>query len=268
MIIDIDHMSQLSRDDALGIAEKYSYPAIVSVHIGFVDKSKGDKKSEGSLRSSEVNRIYELGGMVAPILWQGHFDQVIRYSMKVPYDCGTSSQAWAQAYLYAKDKMPGRPIRIGSDFNGGIPQCCPRFGSEACFWGRSNIRSPSKVLYPFLSVATNKMMNKSIVGNRAFDINTDGFAHVGMYPDFVADLQVLELSNTDLDPLMKSVKYYVEMWGKAENVFQNTYDAVWQKKPEFPMLIGSSMITKTNMMNNGIREGESFPGNRMLKATK
>ncbi len=59
-------------------------------------------------------------------------------------------------------------------------------------------------------------MDRSVVGNRTFDINEDGLAHIGMLPDFIADLQQLGLTEQDLMPLLYSAEGYIQMWEKAE----------------------------------------------------
>jgi len=54
-------------------------------------------------------------------------------------------------------------------------------------------------------------------GNKTWDYNTDGFAHVGLYPDFVADLQAIGLTHDDLAPLFNSAEAYVRMWEKVDD---------------------------------------------------
>jgi microsomal dipeptidase-like Zn-dependent dipeptidase len=225
MIIDMDHMSRNSKNDLLSIAESVSYPAIVSSHSGFVDICAGDKRHEGNLRADEVNRVYNLGGMVAPILWQGTYDQLLQYSTKVQVTRGGSTEAWASAYLYAKDKMPGRPIGVGSDFNGGIPATGPRFGADAAPYGKSTayINQMMQVTYPFLDQFSGQsMVNMSKLGVHQYNINTDGFAHYGMFPDFLSDLTNVGLTPQDLEPLFNSAKYYIDMWEKGVNKGNST----------------------------------------------
>ena len=44
------------------------------------------------------------------------------------------------------------------------------------------------------------------IGNRPFNYNNDGLANIGLYPDFIADLQRIGLSNQDLNPLFHSAE--------------------------------------------------------------
>jgi hypothetical protein len=61
-------------------------------------------------------------------------------------------------------------------------------------------------------------MNRSQVGQKKFNINDDGLAHVGMLPDFIADLQQLGLQTKDIDPLFDAASDYVKLWGRSEAV--------------------------------------------------
>jgi hypothetical protein len=72
------------------------------------------------------------------------------------------------------------------------------------------------VSYPFTAITTGIELDRSVVGNKIFDINEDGLAHIGMFPDFIADLQKIGLSNYDLAPLLNSVEGYIQLWEKAE----------------------------------------------------
>jgi len=48
-----------------------------------------------------------------------------------------------------------------------------------------------------------------------FDINVDGYAHAGMFPDFVAELRAIGLTEKDLEPLFSSAEAYIRMWERA-----------------------------------------------------
>jgi hypothetical protein len=144
-------------------------------------------------------------------------------------DCRHSSKTFAQAYMYAVDKMSGR-VGMGSDFNGVAGHFGPRFGSKAC-GGVENLlildsnveidrersaqlREGHKLQYPF-TLAGFGTLGKQVSGQKAFDYNVDGLAHVGLLPDFVADLKVDGLSNADLNPLMHSAEEYIKLWERA-----------------------------------------------------
>ena len=91
----------------------------------------------------QLERIYQLGGMVAPILNQQdnrNVGEVIpSLAGKVTQHCAGSSTSWAQAYLYATEKMKGRGVGIGTDMNGFYKSPCPRFGLNAAYYLHYNI---------------------------------------------------------------------------------------------------------------------------------
>src|SRR5262249_3362995 len=131
--------------------------------------------------------------------------------------CGNTAETWAQAYLYAIEKMEHAPVGLGTDFNGfnGLPG--PRFGKEQCPGG-GPYGTPlhQELRYPFKArAAADRLMPMSLVGTRTYDLNMDGLAHVGMLPDFIADLEALGLTESDLEPLLKSAEGYIRMWERA-----------------------------------------------------
>jgi microsomal dipeptidase-like Zn-dependent dipeptidase len=227
MIIDVDHMSANSRAQVFDIAEKRGYQGLVSGHTGFTDVNINDKKHEGQLTPAEVDELLELGGLLAPILNQGNLEEVQAYAResgtKVANDCGNSSKAFAQAYLYAVDKAraharEGRVVGVGfgSDFNGLVASPSPRFGPNACN-GQRAAEQTGRVDYPIDTYRDlGGRMDESVVGTRKYDINTDGFAHAGMFPDFVADLESIGLTEADLAPLFSSAEAYIELWERVE----------------------------------------------------
>lgn len=225
MVIDVDHMSSIALNRTMQIAEARKYPGLAMSHTGFVEMSKAgvNKKHEGNKTPQQVERLRQLGGMLGVILHQGSRGQVEEYrradgSAPVPFDCGSSSKAWAQSYLYAIDKMQGAAVAIGSDFNGLAGLLAPRHGGEACGGDKPGGYAPGAgVSYPFQLHGQAATMDRQVVGSKTFDFNTDGLANVGLLPDFVEDLKAVGLSNTDLNPLFRSAEAYVRMWEVASD---------------------------------------------------
>ncbi|HVP21852.1 MAG TPA: membrane dipeptidase, partial [Anaerolineaceae bacterium] len=155
MIIDVDHMSEKSTDEALALAEEHHYPVICShswfrdllysaptefspqhhEHYGTSDVHK--VAHEAGKRGDQIERIGRLGGIVAPIINQGDIaglrQGLPELAGKIPEPCAGSSTAWAQAYLYAVEKMGGRGVAIGTDINGAAGLPGPRFGTFAAY---------------------------------------------------------------------------------------------------------------------------------------
>lgn len=148
------------------------------------------------------------------------------------------------------DQHPARgQLAIGTDFNGFIKMPGPRFGNEACPGGKSQISQPasSKVSYPFSadpalrpvaatgdgffdtfmslftggSGTSGRLFELYSYGTRIFDFNTMGLAHVGLMPEFFEDLRQQGLRRSELEPIMRSAGYFVEMWENAKTRSQN-----------------------------------------------
>lgn len=162
LIIDVDHMSEKATDTALTMAEQNQYPVICShswfrdllfsgesefdtvkhEHYGTSDVHK--VAHEAGKRGDQIGRIGRLGGLVAPILFQGDIAGLRRcmpnLAEKIPEPCASSSTSWAQAYLYAVEKMGGRGVAIGSDINGAADLPGPRFGTSAAYGTQNDSR--------------------------------------------------------------------------------------------------------------------------------
>ena len=230
IIIDIDHMSQRAADQTLGLAESFRYP-VVATHTMFRDlawsaaeTSDVQKVASEWLHTSDtVERIGKLGGMVAPMLSQGDVKSFRPRGggpSPVPNDCAGSSKSWAQAYLYAVEKMGGEGVGLGTDINGLAYLPSPRFGDhaaqalvgDACREGERK----KQIKLQDTRVDYHGSLKQSRVGEHAFDINTDGVAHYGMLPDFLQDLQNIGLTEQHLAALCSSAEYFVYMWEKCE----------------------------------------------------
>ncbi len=234
MIIDVGHMSAKSLSDALDIAEAAAYPGIVTGHTGVYDMDNLDNRHEANPRDDSLLRIINLGGMVGLIPGQGDLDQVGEWrnddGTYIANACGATSQTFVQSYQYLLNLVgdaayDGR-ITIGTDFNGFAHMPGPRFGANACPGGSTDIEQPSssKVVYPFaldnsLRQAATKTDGSTMAeyqfGNRLYDFNTDGAAHMGMMPDFFEDLRQQGLKRSDLEPVYRSADFFTTMWSNA-----------------------------------------------------
>ena len=222
MIIDVDHMSWLSLADALKITGDADYP-VVNSHTGMLDISLGQKRSEGQKTRAQLQAVYDHGGLVGPILFEGGRKETLNRYSPIPHDCGNSSQSFAQAYLYVVQQFPGRPVALGSDFNGLAGEPSPRFGPDACTRGDQGPRAQlgGRIAYPFQAYGiAGRTLDKSTSGKRTFDYNVDGLAHIGLLPDMIEDIRVqlraVGSSEQLLDPLFHSAEAYIRMWEKAE----------------------------------------------------
>ncbi|HZR41463.1 MAG TPA: membrane dipeptidase [Ktedonobacteraceae bacterium] len=156
MLIEVDHMSHHSVEETLTLAEHYDYP-VVAGHTGFrelswkwQDETESIHKccSEGLKSPSQIERIRQLGGIIAPIANQADVREVgeviSALQGKVQGDCAGSAKTWAQAYLYAVEKMGGHSVGIGTDANGFAKFCGPRFGLNASYFLDYNVDGMGK----------------------------------------------------------------------------------------------------------------------------
>jgi microsomal dipeptidase-like Zn-dependent dipeptidase len=227
MLLETDHMSDLSFRQALSLSQSASYP-VVSGHTGFVElgttAKDHEKANEGNLTRERLDMVRQSGGMVATIANQGSLDEIISFdggAQKIEHTCGNSSETLAQAILYVSSRAPGMPVALATDMNAFFPMPGPRFGSKACPRGKSNrygVVNQGRVVYPFRALANDMLMEQSLaVSNdpavtRTFDFNLEGLAHIGMLPDLIEDLRVLGVGSAALDAVMASAEGYIRVW--------------------------------------------------------
>ena len=238
IVIDVDHMSARAFDETLAIAESTDPPyPVVASHVQFFDLNVQPIRHERMRTRAQLERIRDVGGMVAAMLKDDQQDtDEIGKKFHVAYgsvadDCRHSSKTWAQMYQYAIDVMGG-PVAFGSDFNGVAGHTGPRFGSDACGGDpglaapeltarlaerRAQLQADDRVEYPFTLPGFGRF-EKQVTGQKSFDFNVDGLAHVGLLPDLVADLRQTGVSDQDLEPLFGSAEAYVALWEQARAV--------------------------------------------------
>ena len=257
MIIDVDHMSINAFNDTIGIAQSVSpwYAGIAASHVQFFDlytqNFTGSAGRHERMRTKDqLKAISGVGGMIAVMLKDDVQDTPngwcppnntcapwplgplpIGGQFTVDYNgpngtygltnnCAYSTTEWAQAYMYGADTMGG-PVAMGSDFNGIAGHVGPRFGSGSC-GGNGAERTAqeaanNRLVYPF-TLPGFGTFDRQVSGQRSFDFNNDGLAHIGLLPDMVADLKNVGLNDQQLQPLFGSAQAYVEMWTKVQPV--------------------------------------------------
>ncbi|HEX2577408.1 MAG TPA: hypothetical protein VHK88_13720 [Aquihabitans sp.] len=132
-------------------------------------------------------RLQALGGVVAP------------YARTAP----TYVEAWQTARaLRPANTFFG--IGYGSDTNGLGAQAGPRPGAAA-----------NPVTYPYKTFDGGTTMQQSRSGTRLWDINVDGAANYGLFPDYVEDLRKIAGPQIVAD-LANGAEAYLQMWAKAE----------------------------------------------------
>ncbi|MHB8874808.1 MAG: membrane dipeptidase [Myxococcaceae bacterium] len=246
-IVDIDHMSDRSANEAIALAQGLDYP-VISSHSLFraqglsetETKVVGKWAHEGQRTLDQARAILALGGLVAPITNQ---HEVRTYAGTLPNgvanDCARSSKTWAQSYLQALELLEEvgcGGVAIGTDFNGLNEQPGPRFGDRAAsglgepnkpeenregeYWRQRTAQQGTELAYPATMagvVPQSPLPRLEAPLRRPFDLNTDGLANYGMLPDFFADLLQVGLLPAQLDPLFRSAEAFLVMWKRCED---------------------------------------------------
>jgi hypothetical protein len=143
-----------------------------------------------------IPRIYKLGGFVTP--YAGASENFVETWMK---------------YRPMRDKRFKFGFGYGADMNGFGAQGPPR-GADV----------PNPVRYPFKSFDGKVTLDKQRTGERTWDINVDGVAHYGLYPDWIEDLRQLAGDQIVKD-MAKGSEAYVEMWERAVGVPRRCFDS-------------------------------------------
>ncbi len=137
---------------------------------------------------SALPRIYALGGMVNPY--------------------AGASETFVDQWRGLLEDMDGRfywGLGFGADTNGLGAQGGPR---------GADVDNP--VEYPFEGMGGTTIDHQHS-GERVYDINVDGVAHYGLYPDWIEDLQMIAGESIDAD-LVRGPEAYLQMWERAEGV--------------------------------------------------
>lgn len=140
-------------------------------------------------------RIYQAGGFITPYAGDstGFVEKWRRHL------------GWADSRYYFG-------FGFGADINGLGAQGNPRGAGV-----------PNPVRYPFTGLG-GVSVDKQRAGQRVWDINTDGVAQYGLYPDWVEDLrQVAEAQQRGdgakiVDDMARGAEAYLQMWERAYGV--------------------------------------------------
>jgi microsomal dipeptidase-like Zn-dependent dipeptidase len=244
IIIDVDHMSINAFNDTINLANQQSpvYAGIAATHVQFFDlyeQSYGGRfgRHERMRTLEQLQKIKDVGGMIAAMLkddtqdtsdkgWclpQGNcvfgaftlWPTSSKSYTVAPGTCSYSTDEWARAYLYGVQAMGGSPVAMGSDFNGIAGHIGPRFGNGACAGSAAQRavqeHANNRLKYPF-TIPGFGTFDRQVSGQKTYDFNVDGLAHIGLLPDMVADLRNIGVPDEQLQPLFGSAQAYINMW--------------------------------------------------------
>ena len=134
-----------------------------------------------------VPRIYKLGGVITPM--QAQAPEFL--------------ETWRE---YKKKARPGRfffGFGYGADQNGFATQFGPRSGS--------------RLRYPFKSLDGRVTLHRQRSGSREFDLNKDGMAHYGLFPDWWQDMRLTGGSRIASD-MRRGAEAYLQMWERTNGI--------------------------------------------------
>ena len=132
-------------------------------------------------------RIYDSGGVITPY--------------------AGSSTSFVDAWRQLRPQRNSRyffGFSYGSDMNGFGAQGAPRMPTE----GNPPVR------YPFKSFDGGTTLYRQQSGSQTFDINTDGVAHYGLYPDWIEDLRILA-GDKIVNDMARGAEAYLQTWERA-----------------------------------------------------
>jgi hypothetical protein len=137
-------------------------------------------------------RIYQLGGYIAP--YAG--------------DSTGFVEKWRKHIGWADDRYYFG-FGYGADMNGLGAQGDPR---------GTDVSNP--VTYPFTGLG-GVTIDKQVAGERVYDINADGVAQYGLYPDWIEDLRMVA-GGTEGDAIVEDMargaEAYLQTWERAEGI--------------------------------------------------
>ena len=177
MLIEMDHLSERARLQVLALAEARDYP-VVSSHTN----------TGGIWTPSNLRRLYALGGFA------------------------TARPDHAAAL--GQDILSFRPYRHKGQLLGvGLGTDTGGFNASP---GPDPSAAARPLRYPFKAYGSGVLFYCELTGTHKFNLNTQGVAQYGQYPDLLAYMRQqpggLEASRI----LFHSAEAYLEMWQRAE----------------------------------------------------
>jgi hypothetical protein len=148
----------------------------------------GVVSSHGWADETIYPRVYEVGGVVTP-----HAGGSAGFVEK-----WRQHKAWADPRFFFG-------FGYGSDVNGFSAQGDPR-GADA----------ENPVTYPFTGFG-GVTIDQQHSGTRTYDINADGVAHYGLYPDWIEDLR-RQAGDEIIEDMVRGPEAYLQMWERAIGV--------------------------------------------------
>ncbi|QMU29093.1 membrane dipeptidase [Adhaeribacter radiodurans] len=177
IMIDIDHMSQQAVTDIFNLtSDSLSYP-LNSGHNGPRNTGKTTPADNENSRTEDQYRgILERGGMIG----LGH---------------GGTATGFVNSFRNVSRLADGKNVAIGTDVNG--------------FYALAAPDSAALVTYD------SSFPNYQSPAGRPWDINKEGFAHYGLFPDFIKSWLSAGMTNKEQEAFHSTAEDFARMWEKC-----------------------------------------------------
>ena len=180
IMIETDHTGELARRRIFDIAASRGV-GVLSGHTGEISAAKDSR------------RILEIGGVIS----------------NLPDEPSPATVSFIQdlikLYREVHGSTAGLGTGMGADINGIHNQPPPRPDA-----------AQRPLVYPFKSYDGRVTFEREVTGERVFDLNVDGVAHYGLYPDFIADMRMQPGGDEAVHYLFRSAEAYLKAWERAE----------------------------------------------------
>jgi len=215
IIVDIDHMSWKMADEVLAIANGLSIP-VSSGHNGVRRDDVEDPQYNENARTPKQMEIMNRLGSTMGIGWAGgtagSYLNNFRYISKT--------------FKVAGKTMDNIGFSVGSDINGFEHMPHPRLPSTSAadkkgldtaitkLWDRRVCYVGDRAVCPHhQQPLTQSTIRES---PRKWDYNTEGVAHMGLYPDIYQDLKNLGMQPDERAEFFGAAEAFSSMWDKVE----------------------------------------------------
>jgi microsomal dipeptidase-like Zn-dependent dipeptidase len=190
-MIDVDHMGEKTVEETLQHTARAGYPVFAGHNA--VRKAGGTERAHIAKVAGE---IMDRGGMWGAGIKDG-------------------TQSLHATISQLRQLSPNGGIAVGSDCSG--MELLPAEREMPSSWPETptirDYEAAGFVVYRDLNGAPANALERCKFGNREYDIDFDGFAHIGMYPDFLEDgVSSGHLSEDDLRELFRAPEAFVQAW--------------------------------------------------------
>jgi len=184
MLIDIDHMSQRAADAALQLATAQGYP-VSSGHNGMRGSTCDASDPQECHEGSRTRAQYLQIKAVGGMVGLGH---------------GGTAGNFVRGYRAMLDLMGDHGVAIGTDVNGLYPMPAPEEDTELTY-------DASFPRYEF---------------GRSWDYNERGFAHYGLFPDFMrawssSKTPALRITARELSAFRSTAEDLARLWERSSH---------------------------------------------------